>query len=47
MEYLFVYGTLLKDINNKMSVYLNENADFYSNGYFIGKLYNIRKYPGV
>jgi gamma-glutamylcyclotransferase (GGCT)/AIG2-like uncharacterized protein YtfP len=47
MEYLFIYGTLLKDINSKMSLYLNENADFYNKGYFIGKLYNIGKYPGA
>lgn len=47
MEYLFIYGTLLKDINSKMSLYLNKNADFYSKGYFHGKLYNIEKYPGA
>ncbi len=47
MEFLFVYGTLLKDIENSMSIYLSRHADFYCKGYFYGRLYNLGEYPGA
>ncbi|SFD05094.1 gamma-glutamylcyclotransferase family protein [Algibacter pectinivorans] len=47
-DYLFVYGTLLKDTtNNEMSKFLNANAAFFGRGYFIGKLYKVSWYPGA
>lgn len=47
MEYLFVYGTLLRNINNEMSHYLNANAEFVGKGYFNGEMYDIDNYPGA
>jgi len=47
MEYLFVYGTLMKNENNDMSKFLSKNAKFYSKGYFYGELYDIGEYPGA
>lgn len=47
MEYLFVYGTLLKKITNEMSLFLAQNAEFYNKGYFFGRLYDLGEYPGA
>ncbi|MCF7560151.1 gamma-glutamylcyclotransferase [Sabulilitoribacter multivorans] len=46
-HYLFVYGTLLQDINNEMSRFLANHSQFVSNGYFNGKLYEVNQYPGA
>ena len=45
-EYLFVYGTLL-DEQNKLTIYLKQNSNFYSNGKFKGRLYDLGEYPGA
>lgn len=46
-DYLFVYGTLLKDVDNEMSKFLQQHAQFISKGYFNGKLYQVSWYPGA
>lgn len=46
MELLFVYGTLL-DPKNQVAKFLQSNAEFYADGYFRGKLYNLGEYPGA
>lgn len=46
MEFLFVYGTLL-DPKNQVAKFLQSNAEFYADGYFHGKLYDLGKYPGA
>lgn len=46
-QYLFVYGTLLKDFDSYMSKFLNKNSEFIGAGYFYGRLYQISWYPGA
>ncbi|KAA5822285.1 gamma-glutamylcyclotransferase [Algibacter amylolyticus] len=47
-DYLFVYGTLLKDTtNNEMSKFLDTHAEFLGRGYFKGRLYKVAWYPGA
>jgi len=46
-NYLFVYGTLRKDLSNQMYHILARYADFVGEGTFRGKLYDIGEYPGV
>jgi len=46
-EYLFVYGTLLKDFDGYMSKFLKRNSEFVRTGYFNGRLYQISWYPGA
>ncbi|MBP0904203.1 gamma-glutamylcyclotransferase [Mariniflexile gromovii] len=46
-EYLFVYGTLLKDFESYMSKFLERNSEFVGSGYFQGNLYEISWYPGA
>lgn len=46
-EYLFVYGTLLKNVNNQMSDYLFSNSEKIGSGFFYGKLYKVSWYPGA
>ena len=46
MEFLFVYGTL-RDPQNQVAQFLKSNADFYAEGYFHGKLFDLGDYPGA
>jgi gamma-glutamylcyclotransferase (GGCT)/AIG2-like uncharacterized protein YtfP len=46
-NYLFVYGTLLKDFESYMSKFLEKNSEFIGTGYFNGKLFEISWYPGA
>lgn len=46
MEFLFVYGTL-RDPQNQVAQFLNSNAEFYNDGYFHGKLFDLGDYPGA
>lgn len=46
-EYLFVYGTLRRDIKNQMWHVLARHAEYLGEGAFQGKLYNIGEYPGA
>jgi len=47
MEYLFVYGTLMKTVSNGMSRFLHSNSEFIGNAYIHGKLYDLEGYPGA
>ena len=46
-DYLFVYGTLLKDLDNEMSNFLASQSVFTGKGYFYGELYKVSWYPGA
>lgn len=46
-NYLFVYGTLLKDLENEMSKFLKRHADFTGKAYLYGMLYQVSWYPGL
>lgn len=46
-EYLFVYGTLLKDSSHEMAKFLEVHSECVGSGYFYGKLYRISWYPGA
>ena len=46
MEFLFVYGTL-QDPQNQVAQFLQSNAEFYADGYFHGRLFDLGDYPGA
>jgi gamma-glutamylcyclotransferase (GGCT)/AIG2-like uncharacterized protein YtfP len=46
-EFVFVYGTLRKEISSSMSKVLSSHCDFYSQGHMHGKMYELGGYPGV
>jgi gamma-glutamylcyclotransferase (GGCT)/AIG2-like uncharacterized protein YtfP len=46
-NYLFVYGTLLKDSEHEMSNFLASHASLISKGYVYGKLYQVSWFPGA
>jgi gamma-glutamylcyclotransferase (GGCT)/AIG2-like uncharacterized protein YtfP len=46
MEYLFVYGTLLKDFNHKARQPVEEHLQFISKATIKGALYDLGNYPG-
>jgi gamma-glutamylcyclotransferase (GGCT)/AIG2-like uncharacterized protein YtfP len=46
-EYLFVYGTLRRDIKNQMGQVLSQYAEYCGEGFFQGRLYDIGEYPGA
>lgn len=46
-DYLFVYGTLLKENDNAMSKFLQRHSQCVGKGFFQGKLYKISWYPGA
>ncbi|WP_053976305.1 gamma-glutamylcyclotransferase family protein [Mangrovimonas xylaniphaga] len=46
-DYLFVYGTLLKDTGHEMSRFLLEHAQWIGDGYFYGKLFIVNSFPGA
>ncbi|GAA4951256.1 gamma-glutamylcyclotransferase [Algibacter agarivorans] len=46
-NYLFVYGTLLKDLDNDMSKFLNVHARLVGKGYFYGQLFQVSWFPGA
>jgi len=46
-EYLFVYGTLKKDIGNDMYHLLAKHAKFIGEATWNGKLYMVEDYPGA
>lgn len=45
-DYLFVYGTLMGDLDNEMSRFLANHSEFVDKGYFYGKLYEVNNFPG-
>jgi len=44
---LFVYGTLRQGHSNPMAVYLSQHAEYVTDGWFQGQLYQISFYPGA
>lgn len=46
-DYLFVYGSLLKQANNIMSAYLSEKSEFEGEAFMRGKLFMVDYYPGA
>jgi gamma-glutamylcyclotransferase (GGCT)/AIG2-like uncharacterized protein YtfP len=46
-DYLFVYGTLKRDVNSEMHHLLANYAEFVDAAAYQGKLYRIENYPGV
>jgi gamma-glutamylcyclotransferase (GGCT)/AIG2-like uncharacterized protein YtfP len=44
---LFVYGTLMNNIQSVIADFLHHNSDFVGEGYFSGKLYDLGSYPGA
>jgi gamma-glutamylcyclotransferase (GGCT)/AIG2-like uncharacterized protein YtfP len=46
-EFLFTYGTLLKDSAHPMSVFLQQHAQYVSQGYFQGRLYKVGDFAGA
>lgn len=47
MEHLFVYGTLLKDIQSDTFQSVKSFLKFESEGYLKGKLFDLGEYPAV
>jgi len=47
MEYLFVYGTLLKHFNNEVMQSLNNSLEFVSQGELQGTLVDLGEYPAL
>lgn len=46
-EFLFVYGTLRRGNQNDMAASLERYAEFVTEGWFQGRMYQISYYPGV
>jgi len=46
-EYLFVYGTLKRNIKNSKNDLLKKYASFVGEGFVYGKLYKVSYYPGA
>ena len=47
IDYLFVYGTLMRSSWHKMSRLLAQSAEFVGEATFQGRLYLIEDYPGI
>jgi gamma-glutamylcyclotransferase (GGCT)/AIG2-like uncharacterized protein YtfP len=45
--YLFVYGSLRREVAGPMGLYLQQRATFVSMGSCAGKLYDLGPYPGL
>ena len=46
-EYLFVYGTLGRNVGHEMHKHLVRHADYAGEGAFNGILYRVAHYPGA
>jgi gamma-glutamylcyclotransferase (GGCT)/AIG2-like uncharacterized protein YtfP len=46
-EFLFVYGTLRRDVGGEMYRLLTRHSDFVGEATYQGKLYKVTYYPGV
>lgn len=46
-SYLFVYGTLLRNVESPMHIVLAKQAEFVGEGRFNGMLYNVGSYPAA
>jgi gamma-glutamylcyclotransferase (GGCT)/AIG2-like uncharacterized protein YtfP len=47
LDYLFVYGTLMRGFDHPMAKLLSRSADFAGEARCQGKLYLVRHYPGL
>lgn len=47
MEYLFVYGSLMNDIDSKIARFLKANSSFLGEATMPGHLYDLGRYPGA
>jgi len=47
VNYLFVYGTLMRGNSNSFAEKLHSLCNFEGNGYLSGRLYQIGWYPGA
>lgn len=47
MDFLFVYGTLLKHSDLEIAAFLHRHSTFFSSGYFLGIMYEVSGYPGA
>ncbi|MFA8301039.1 MAG: gamma-glutamylcyclotransferase [Hyphomicrobiales bacterium] len=45
--YLFIYGTLLSGIPNRMEHIISNHCEIISRAYVYGYLYDINSYPGI
>ena len=46
-DYLFVYGTLRREFENKMAAFVRQNADYFHDGEMEGELYDVGTYPAA
>lgn len=46
-HYLFVYGTLRRELNDSMHRLLSRYSTFVGTGMFHGRLYDLGRYPGA
>lgn len=46
-DLLFVYGTLRKGNSNPMALHLAHHAEYVTDGWFQGRMYQVSYYPGV
>ncbi len=46
-DLLFVYGTLMNNIQSNIAGYLHQNSDFVGEGSLQGRLYDLGNYPGA
>jgi gamma-glutamylcyclotransferase (GGCT)/AIG2-like uncharacterized protein YtfP len=46
-DYLFVYGTLRKEMNHPMYRALSRSAEWVGEANLQGRLYDLGKYPGA
>lgn len=47
MDYIFVYGTLLKHFNAGVMRSVQQHLQFEENGSMLGQLYDLGQYPGL
>lgn len=46
-DYIFVYGTLRKEFENKMAGFLRQNAEYFQDGTMEGEMYDVGTYPAA
>lgn len=46
-DYLFVYGTLVRDANHAMHRHIRDHGTYAGRAYFRGRLYAVDGYPGA
>lgn len=46
-NYLFVYGTLRREFENKMAAFVRQNAEYVRDAVMDGEMYDVGTYPAV